>query len=88
LYGQISECVRISTSQTVDTVQYERSIMKEHLPNMFRKSLIFLPYRTNVNIPCPYRKGSTWITNMCGKRHIVPYLKGVKFGVVKPILNY
>ena len=69
-------------------VRSGRPEIKEHLPNMFRKSLLFLSYRTQANILCPYRKGSTWITKMCRKRYIVLYLRGVKFGVVKPILRY
>ena len=55
---------------------------------MFRKSLLILRYRTQVNIPCPYRKGSTWITKMCRKRDIAFHSKGVIFRVLKPILNY
>jgi len=88
VWTNLRMCLNLIVSQAVDTVQYKRSIMKEPLPNMFRKSLRFVPYRTQVNIPCPYRKGSTWITKTCRKRHTVFLLKGVKFGVLKPILNY
>ena len=80
--------IRSRTVQPIVSHYTDWATRPTHLPNMFRKSLLFLPCRTRVNTPCPCRKGSTLITKMFRKRHIVFHLKGLKFGVVKPILKY